>query len=678
MTIRKSQYALVYLRRSGNRQENSLRAQLGWALGEAARLGVKLDAEFVDLEWMQLQKLSQYKGIFLDDAISGADMLRPGFVALMECCRNNSGLTHVFVFKRDRLARPEEAMEMANLERQIRYSGVTIVMSQKSLPPLERGRPGVGDDLEAYIEYHESAEFLRKLGERVTGVHQMLAREGYRTGGDPPYGFVRVLVDAAGRELEELPKGKTVRQPGCHVRIKPKDEAKLKTWIYILDLKLRGWGNKRIADHLTALGIPSPRAGQVRTDRGKKHTIGAKWNPRTIAELSENAAILGLQEYGNRGEGKFFRHDKDGPRRVGDRDRHQEGASKGRLKLAKNDPSIVIRAQAGFDPLYDSEKWQQIREQTRRRGDKQRGVPRVREPGKYPLSCRIVDLTDGCGSILYGRANGDRRLYVCGRYMKTSGIECENNSVDAEAMLRVTVETLSQLLQFGGAEAKLKARLMKLAQRQPDTAAVDKRHFELSHLENRRTELERDLATAKRRMAVEQNDIVATAYAETFQELTAELADIAERLETVQRATTQDIAPEQEVEQALTLHQRMESIQSDSGRRAELLEAFETLGVRIGLNFGAVQKKKRVTRRLLGGVMVFDDANLPVPLHGELSVERKHGADITGVGEEAVLESPGESEGGVPAEEAELRPLGTIKGRQEGVSFTFSSRGDRI
>jgi len=118
---------------------------------------------------------------------------------------------------------------------------------------------------------------------------------------------------------------------------------------------------------------------------------------------------------------------------------------------------------------------------------------------------------------------------------------------------------------------------------------------------------------------------------------------------------------------------------SDPSRRVELSEAFEKLGVRIGLNFGSVQRMKRVTRESRGGVMVFDERDLPIPLHGALNVAITKNTNDTvnnGVVEDVSLESPRETEGNVTAHLAERRPLGTMEGRQEGVSFTKGSRGD--
>jgi len=187
------------------------------------------------------------------------------------------------------------------------YAGITVVHSDGVTLPIRHGEASIVRDLELLLPYYQSGEELRKHAERMLGAQQTLAQGGYRVGGNAPYGFVRVLVDANGHEVEELPPGKWVKQPGCHVRIKPKDPVKLANWLQILEWKEQGWGFKRIAQHLNELGISSPDAGKTRTDHGVRHLVSGKWSPNTVAVLCENAAILGVQVYGKRSEGKLRR-----------------------------------------------------------------------------------------------------------------------------------------------------------------------------------------------------------------------------------------------------------------------------------------------------------------------------------------------------------------------------------
>lgn len=120
------------------------------------------------------------------------------------------------------------------------------------------------------------------------------------------------------------------------------------------------------------------------------------------------------------------------------------------------------------------------------------------------------------------------------------------------------------------------------------------------------------------------------------------------------------------------------------------------LGLRIGLNFGAGLKKTRVTRQLLGGLMAFDDRDLPVRLHGDLGLDtveienRASDAAVKCVAKQAEefakpeegfanqeKDVPRATEGDSSAADADRRPLGTMTGRREGVSFTKGNRGDR-
>ncbi len=298
---------LVYARRSTDKQEISLPSQIEWAAAAAARQGVTLDAAVTDLTHMQPLHLHSYKDIRLDDGISGSDLTRPGFLAVSRDALGDKTVSHVFIYKRDRFARPNDAMQAAQLEKQLLMAGITLVFSDTVSAPIRLGDQSIMRDMELLLAYYQGGEELRKHAERVLGFQKTLAQGGYRVGGNPPYGFVRVLVDASGNVLEELPPGKTVRQPGCHVRAMPKDVQKLAVWLHILEYKERGWGCKRIAKQLNDLGIPSPDAGRTRTDHGVKHKVSGKWSPNTVAELCRNPIILGVQQYGKRSEGKIRR-----------------------------------------------------------------------------------------------------------------------------------------------------------------------------------------------------------------------------------------------------------------------------------------------------------------------------------------------------------------------------------
>jgi hypothetical protein len=167
---------------------------------------------------------------------------------------------------------------------------------------------------------------------------RLLASEGFRTGGNAPYGFVRVLVDAQGRVLEELPAGRRVRQAGCHIRLRPNDCSQLKTRLDILDLKHNGWGLERIAVHLNKLGIPSPDAGKVRTDHGVAHIVSGKWSHGTVREICLDPVNIGLQEYGRRSEGAHRRLGGNGPRLLEEADRNTQDQP----RLVINDHTIMI------------------------------------------------------------------------------------------------------------------------------------------------------------------------------------------------------------------------------------------------------------------------------------------------------------------------------------------------
>src|SRR5262249_19026343 len=81
------------------------------------------------------------------------------------------------------------------------------------------------------------------------------------------------------------------------------------------------------------------------------------------------------------------------------------------------------------------------------------------------------------------------RYYRCGRYMRTSGDECASNQVDAEAMLRFTLNTLQQVDNRNGNREKLRQKLMERALLENGDPTIDPMNMELSRLQSRESEL---------------------------------------------------------------------------------------------------------------------------------------------------------------------------------------------
>src|SRR5262245_33735145 len=492
---------LVYLRRSTDKQEISLPSQLDWALKVARQHDVSLDAEANDLASMQARHLHAHKGLRLDDGISGSDLNRPGFRAVIDDALGDRSISHLFIYKRDRFARPGDAIPMVQVEKRLLEAGITLVFSEGLSLPYPAGQQDIARDIGLLFGYYQGGEELRKHAERVLGFQLRLAEQGFRTGGNAPYGFVRVLVNAAGTVLETLPPGKLVQQAGCHVRVVPHDPAKIAVWLQILELKEKGWGVKRIANFLNDRGIPSPNAGRTRTDQGVKHRVTGKWNHNTVAELCRNPMILGIQRYGKRSEGTIRRLGAEGPRLLEEKDRTENGAT----RIIFNEPALQIRKQVGGS-RFEPERWATIQQQMDERGRRQAGVRRAKDPARYPLACRLIDLTDNCGSLLYGRSHSGRLVYTCGRYMRSSGSDCASNQVDAEAMLRFTLKTRRQLVERHGNRDKLRQKLLERARREETLQTGHPVERELVGLRIRLVEVKDTLQTATRRMAREKDD----------------------------------------------------------------------------------------------------------------------------------------------------------------------------
>jgi len=135
MKSRPKNRGLLYERRSDDNQEESFRQQYDWAKAESEIIGVPFRGTYADIEEMQRKRLHHRHDIYIDNAISGGDLTRPGLRKFLHDAITDKTVSHVYVFKRDRLGRPQGLIEMMELEHKLVSSGVTLVTHDKIYTP---------------------------------------------------------------------------------------------------------------------------------------------------------------------------------------------------------------------------------------------------------------------------------------------------------------------------------------------------------------------------------------------------------------------------------------------------------------------------------------------------------------------------------------------------------------
>jgi len=296
---------------------------------------------------------------------------------------------------------------------------------------------------------------------------------------------------------------------------------------------------------------------------------------------------------------------------------------------------------------------------------------------------------------MYGRTSGNRPLYVCGRYMKHGPTACNNNAVDAEALLTMVVRYVERFSRFPAIEDRLRALMaakLKAAALADSTPVVQSND---TALRQERQKLIEEAAILVQNMRRVKSATLITELEAEYERLQAELAEVESDLaQSAPPVESLILPPEEQIEEALKLLRNFRRIVTDPAAKSELPNVVAQLGVRVGLVFqGGTKGRKRPVRILKGGLVVFRNAELPVDLHGRDRVDQQACSDrITppaatlaadgqirlSTGEIMAMQDPehrcDEAKGTeVPpaiVSGIELRP-------KEGISSTKVSRGDR-
>jgi hypothetical protein len=631
----------------------------------AAEMGVALNASLADLQHMQENRLHKFKDIHLDDAKSGADMTRLGLTSLLSDAISDQTISHIFIYLPDRLARPEEPLEAALMQNRLSNAGITIVFSDRILPPRQRGENHFVQDMKSLYDYTEAGDYLNRLAQRVIAGQIQCAQAGGWTGGRAPYGFVRVLVDADGKEIQELSDRMRIRKPGCRTKIKPKDAVKIRNWLQILEwYRNEKIGVTKIAQRLNALQIPSPDAGRIRTDHGVAHAVTGKWSPATVLALIRNRAIIGMQSYGVQSEGQFRRLGKGGPRLLTNSDIAQD-----KPKVIQNPREVVMCYPSGFPACADKDLFEDCGKLLADRGKNQRGISRRRDPARYPLAMKVFDLTDGCGHPMYALTSGNRALYKCGRYLKTAGAECEHNTIDAEAVLTFVVDQLGQQVDLLGGRDALRRRLAKLVEAKR-RAGPDAEH------EQAVTQLQQLLFKAEAEFKIVASNLARADGQAEYESIRAVWQDQQAKVQCLQRQldalkmkslSRDGSEPAAQIEQALSIYDNLQTVLKNPIARSKISELFEKINVRLWLSFTTNLKGTRQVQVLTGGIMTTGACEPPVQPYG---ANNSHDGRPS-----AALHGPNSSLEAVGVKET---PSVDTRSQKEDVSLTMVNRGDKI
>lgn len=285
--------AIGYVRRSTDRQEESLDQQRARLEAFAKSKGWTLDA------------------VYADDAISGSEMSRPGLDQLIAAA-GDPDVEVVLAWDRNRIARPKDALDGLLLERRLQEAGKRVVYAATG----QEADRSFASGLISYVEHYQNGDYLRKLSRDTMRGSVDRARRGLWAGGPVPFGYDRLILDGAtpkrivrsrddggqdvldaesGAVLDALPKGKPHKKQDHEVcTLTPSEPARVRALQEMFASYAAGAPTRKLRDDLNAVGF--------RTSRGSRFTV------QTLIPMLENPAYVGRCVYNRRTLSKWHRY----------------------------------------------------------------------------------------------------------------------------------------------------------------------------------------------------------------------------------------------------------------------------------------------------------------------------------------------------------------------------------
>jgi hypothetical protein len=434
-----------------------------------------------------------------------------------------------------------------------------------------------------------------------------LAKEGFSTGGRPPFAFDRWLVRQDGERVRKLQDGEILRMAGHHVVWLPADDERLSLALRIREMLLTTPATQ-IAKILNAEGVPSPNAGRFRKDNGIRHEVSGLWHAPTIVNIGRNPLLAAIVRYGQRSMGKFNRYTTDGPRELTDDDFRADG----KPKVIRNSDDKHIQAAALFEPMVSIEEHESLKQVLNKRAGTQRGKPRSRDPKRNPLGARVYDMD--CTWPMYRVQQGNSFRYKCGLYQQSHGQRCNHNHVDGQAATQFVLSSIRQQLLSPSLLPKLEARLRELAKRDECDDSCKAAVRESSQIRNEISQVTTKIDRAGENLALADGEIQFRAVSAVLEKLHKQKKSLEKSLKTAEAESNRivDSDSDSDISTAMKDAQFLTELASSDDGLAAAKELFQATDARLFLSFQQVRQGKRELNRLKRGVVVFGNGEDPI------------------------------------------------------------------
>ena len=602
--------ALFYTRDSGGKAEMTPPQYVKWAIQKAVETGLEFSGTSEQIEKMIRRNIPAEGDIFQDQDVAGNVLDRPGLNALLREIENDPNVSHVFIPRPDRLARPNEIMEGVELETRFRQKlGVTLVFMERTGPPIPRGKKlQFADLIVSASDYEQAERFRGELAMKTLNAQLALARRGYSAGGRASYGLSRWLISDDGTLIRELQDGEIVRTKGQHVVWMKGQPEQWKTRRRIIDLVLMGVSASRIARMLTEEGVPAPDAGRRRRDGEQLHLVSGVWHQSSVVNIARDPRNAAIHEYGRRSMGDRYRYSPHGPRNLEEKDFRPDGDQP---KVVQNPESTRTRSPAKIEPLLSPDEYERMIRILDERAGTQRGKPRSRQPDRNPLGGRIFDMD--CTWPMYRQPYQNSFRYNCGLYQQSHGARCRHNHVDGPLTVSFALACIKQRLLSPSVLPKLERRLNILAQqeRQRQTVRVPGGDSNQSAL----AEVQDQLAVVRRNLAFANSHEQFDAISVIFEQLEIKRKKLQIDVANSKRLEDREFDIKAEVGAAMGLVTRLADMRNNLEDFVVAGELFRCVNIRLYFQFRDERAGKRTLRKVAGGVVTFGNAQPPITIY---------------------------------------------------------------